>query len=117
MYGVPVNSANAGIGYSSLHGAWTARLDEHFVSQNNGYNRPAYTYATANASKTVGPITFNLGIYNLFNQSSGQFGLIGLGTQGYYNEFNPPGSNPYNNNNEEYFIPVRQIWMTVTIRI
>jgi hypothetical protein len=117
IYGVPVNSANAGAGYSSPFGNWTARFDEHFVSQNNGYNRPAYWYATANASKTVGPITFNLGIYNLFNQNSGQFGLIGMGTQAYFNQFNPPGANPYNNNNEEYFLPVRQIWMTTTIRL
>jgi Carboxypeptidase regulatory-like domain/TonB-dependent Receptor Plug Domain len=118
MYGVPVSSANAGIGYSSRFGAWTARIDEHFVSQNNGYNRPAYWYATANASKTVGPITINLGVFNLFNQNSGQFGLIGLGTQGYYNQFNAPSyANPYNNNNEEYSMPVRQIWMTTTVRI
>ncbi|MGB6986600.1 MAG: hypothetical protein WBD74_11565 [Candidatus Aquilonibacter sp.] len=75
-------------------------------------------YATANASKTVGPVTFNLGIYNVFNQNSGQFGLIGLGTQGYYNAFNPPDtSNPFNNNNEMYSLPVRQIWLTTTIRI
>jgi hypothetical protein len=118
MYGVPVNSANAGAGYSSPLGNWTARLDEHFVSQNNGYNRPSYWYATANASKTVGPITFNLGIYNLFNQNGGQFGLIGLGTQAYYNQFNAPSyGNPYNNNNEEYSLPVRQIWMTMTVRL
>lgn len=118
LYGVPVNTANAGIGYTSLHGDWTARYDEHFVSQNNGFNRPAYMYATANATKTVGPITFNLGIYNVFNQDSNQYGLIGMGTQGYYNQFNPPDTtNPFNNNNEEYGLPVRQIWMTMTVRM
>ena len=117
LYGVPVNTANAGAGYSSPLGSWTARFDEHFVSENNGLNRPSYWYATANASKTVGPITFNLGIYNVFNQNSGQFGLIGMGTQGYYNQFNPPPTGPYQSNNEEYFLPVRQIWMTTTIRL
>lgn len=117
MYGVPVNTANAGAGYASPLGNWTARFDEHFVSENNGFNRPSYWYATANASKTVGPITFNLGVYNVFNQNSGQYGLIGLGTQGYYNAFNPPDTtNPFNNNNEMYFLPVRQIWLTTTIR-
>lgn len=114
--GVPYNQANAGIGYASRTGDWTARFDEHFVSTNNGLNRPSYWYATANASKTVGPITFNLGIYNLFNQNSGQFGLIGLGTEGYYNQYNPAPTAPYQANNEEYFIPVRQISLTTTIR-
>jgi hypothetical protein len=117
IYGIPVNSANAGAGYSSPLGAWTARFDEHFVSNNNGFNHPSYWYATANASKTVGPITFNLGIFNVFNQNSGQFGLIGFGTQAYYNQFNSPSyANPYNNNNEEYYLPTRQIWLTTTIR-
>jgi hypothetical protein len=75
-------------------------------------------YATANASKTVGPITFNLGIYNVFNQNSNQFGLIGMGTQGYYNQFNPPNTtDPYASYNEEYGLPVRQIWMTMTVRM
>ena len=118
MYGVPVNSANAGVGYTSPLGSWTARLDEHFTSGNNGFNNPGYTYATANVSKTIGPLTFNLGVFNLFNQDSGQYGLIGLGTQGYYNQFNAPSySNPYNNNNEEYFLPLRSIWFTTTYRI
>ncbi len=117
IYGVPVNTANAGVGYSSQFGAWTARFDEHFVSENNGFNRPSYNYATANASKTVGPVTFNLGIYNVFNQNSQQFGYIGMGTQGYFNAFNPPDTtNPFNNNNEMYGLPVRQIWLTTTVR-
>lgn len=117
IYGVPVNTANAGVGYSSPLGAWTARFDDHFVSENNGFNRPSYWYATANASKTVGPITFNLGIFNVFNQNSQQYGFIGMGTQGYFNAFNPPDtSNPFNNNNEMYGLPVRQIWFTTTIK-
>lgn len=116
IYGVPFNQANAGVGYTSRPGEWGLRFDEHFVSTNNGYNRPSYWYATANASKTVGPLTFNLGMYNVFNQNSGQFGLIGLGTEGYFNQFNPAGSNPYQNNNEEYFLPARQLWMTTSIR-
>jgi outer membrane receptor for ferrienterochelin and colicin len=117
MYGVPVNSANAGIGYSSVAGGWTARFDEHFVSENNGFNRPSYWYATANASKTIGPVTFNLGVFNLFNQNSQQFGYIGLGTQGYFNAFNPPDTtNAFNNNNEMYGLPVRQFWLTTTVR-
>lgn len=118
FYGTPVNTANAGAGYSSGRGAWAARFDEHFVSSNNGFNRPAYTYATANVSKTLGLFTFNLGVYNVFNQSSSQYGLIGLGAQGYYNQYNPPDlSNPFNVNNEQYGLPVRQIWLTTTIRL
>ena len=117
LYGVPVNTANAGVGYSSASGNWTARFDDHFVSQNNGFNRPSYWYATANASKTIGPVTFNLGIFNVFNQSSAQYGYIGMGTQGYFNAFNPPDpTNAFNNNNEMYALPVRQIWLTTTVR-
>jgi hypothetical protein len=116
LFGIPFNSANVGIGYSSRPGAWTARFDEHFVSQNNGFARPSYSYSTANASKTIGPLTFNFGIYNVFNQDSGQFGLIGLGTQSYYNQFNPPSyADPYANNNEEYSLPLRQYWLTMTV--
>jgi hypothetical protein len=115
MFGVPVNTANAGVGYSSTFGNWTARFDEHFVSENNGFSRPSYWYATANASKTIGPITFNLGIFNVFGQNSYPFGLIGFGTQGYYNEFNPPPGG-FANYNEEYALPPRQYWLTTTVR-
>jgi hypothetical protein len=116
LYGIPVNTANAGVGYASLFGNWTARFDEHFVSSNNGFNGPSYWYATANASKTVGPITFNLGIFNVFGENSYPFGLIGLGTQAYYNQFNPPPTAPFEANNEQYFLPPRQYWLTTTIR-
>ncbi len=112
--GVPLQTANAGIGYASNPGAWTARFDEHFVAGNNGFNRPAYWFATANASKTVGPITFNLGVFNVFNQNTLQYGLIGLGTPLPFNQFGSPSSLSYNNNFEEYFLGTRQYFLTTT---
>ena len=97
FYGVPPHTANAGIGYSNKVTQFTARLDTHYVSQNNGLNRPAFRYSTANVSKTVGPLTFKLGVYNVFNQSSGQFGLIGLGTPACFNQYGSPNAIPYLN--------------------
>ena len=116
FYGVPLQTANVGVGYQNAPGGLTARFDDHFVAKNNGFNRPAYSFATANVSKTVGPVTFNLGVYNVFNQDSGQFGLIGLGSTYPTNQYGSPSSISYNNNAELYFLPVRQIEFTTTFR-
>jgi hypothetical protein len=114
IYGVPLHQANVGIGFNNRISQWTARIDEYYVGAPNGFNRPAYWFANASASKTVGPITFNLGINNLFNNDASEFGLIGLGTPVPQNQFSSGNSTAFEQGAEEYALPYRQIWLTTT---
>jgi Carboxypeptidase regulatory-like domain/TonB-dependent Receptor Plug Domain/Outer membrane protein beta-barrel family len=112
FYGIAPHTATLGLGYDSLPGAWTARVSGYYVGNNNSYYRPAFWYANANLSKTVGPITLNFGVSNLFNNDSGVYQLLNVGTPIPQNAFTP-GTSP---NNELTLLP-RQIWMTTTIHI
>ncbi|HET7813251.1 MAG TPA: TonB-dependent receptor [Candidatus Baltobacteraceae bacterium] len=75
---VPVHQAALGFDYSNA--GWEAKFDGYYVGLNNDLLRPAYTYANAALSKRVKNLTFNLGIYNVFNSQYDQFGRIGYGT-------------------------------------
>jgi hypothetical protein len=114
--GIPLDTARIGLGYSNRVGEFSARIDSYYVGINNGLNRPAYWYANANLTKTVGPITFNLGISNLFNSAASQFGMIGLGVQQPQNQF---GSNAsaLAEGSEEFGLPYRQLLFTTSFHI
>ncbi len=110
FYGIPPQTATLGLGYNNRQGAWTARISGYYVGNNNSYYRPAFWYANANLSKTVGPITVNFGIQNLFNNDAAIYQYTNAGTVIAQNSYYPP---PYSYNSQLALLP-RQIWLTTT---
>lgn len=116
--GVPLHQASVGASFNSRPGQWSASIENYYTGAPNPYARPAYWYANGNVSKTVGPVTFSLGIYNIFNQNSSPWGLIGLGTPVAQNSYGIAAGNntAFEQGAEEYALPPRQIWLTTTIK-
>jgi len=117
FYEIPLHAANAGLGYTNRPGALVARIDSYYVGSNNGFNRPAYWYANANVAKTVGPLTLNLGINNLFNSAAGGYGLIGSGSPAPQNQYGGANASAFAQGAEEFYLPYRQTWLTATFRL
>lgn len=114
---VPLHRASLGIGYVNAAGVG-ARLDGYWVGTPNGLNRPAYTYANFNVSKAfMQGISVNLGINNVFNSAAQQYGLVGLGTFQPQNQFGDPNATALSEGSEEFGLPLRQVWLTVTRKI
>ena len=118
IYGIPLHRASVGLGYSNPSG-FAARMDGYYVDGNNGFHRPAYTYANMSIAKTFVPqgLTINLGVYNVFNSAAQQYGLVGLGTFQPQNQFGDPNATALSEGSEEYGLPVRQIMLTFTHKI
>ena len=113
---VPLQRGNLGVGYSDSNG-WSGRLDGYYVGAPNSFNRPGYTYFNFNVAKTiVRGTTLNLGILNLFNSNAQQYGLIGLGLFKPENQFGTDTS-ALQQGSEQYGLPLRQIWFTVTQKV
>lgn len=116
--GVPLHKADVSLIFQNPRG-FGARLDEHYIGDNNSYNRPAFWFANASVSKDVGPLTLNFGANNLFNNAAQQWGYIGLGT---YSPVNNVAGNPQAYPNalaeaqEEFGLPFRQLWFSLTRR-
>ena len=114
--GVPLRKANFTLAFANPRGL-AAQIDAHFIDQNNPYNRPAFWFANAGISDDVGPVTINLGANNLFNSAASRYGLIGLGTYTPVNALNASAyPNALSEGSEEFGLPYRQIWFTVTKR-
>jgi hypothetical protein len=112
FYGIPPQTGSIGLGYDNRAGGLIARIDGYYVGNNNGYFRPAFWYANANVSKSVGGVTFNLGVSNLFNSAATNYGIMNVGT--------PYPQNQYVTTvpslSEEVGLPYRQVWATTTFR-
>jgi hypothetical protein len=117
FYEIPLHTANIGVGFTNPPGGVSARIDGYYVGSNNGFNRPAYWYANGNFSKTVGHFTINVGIQNIFNSAAGQWGFIGLGTPAPQNQFGGSNLTAFQQGAEEFFLPYRQMWTTLTYHI
>ncbi|MGH7708935.1 MAG: TonB-dependent receptor domain-containing protein, partial [Candidatus Dormibacteria bacterium] len=116
ILGIPLNKATLGFAYSSHHG-FDARFDTAFIGDNNGYNRPAYTYTNASVSQQLGRRTLlNLGVFNLFNQASDQYGRIGLGQFHPENQFGTD-RNAFDQASERFGLPPTQVQLSVTQQI
>ena len=118
ILGIPLRKANVGIEYRSVKG-FDARIDEHFIDTNNSLNRPAFWYATANVSFT-GPrgVTINLGANNLFNNAAQIYGFKGGGVFAPSNAIaGSQGATGLQEGREEYGLPYRQIWVTLTSKL
>jgi outer membrane receptor protein involved in Fe transport len=112
FYGIPTDTGSLGLGYANAAGGWSARIDGYYVGNNNAFYRPAYSYANANVARTVGPITFNLGISNLFNSVAQSYGILNAGIPYPQNQYVTTAPT----RSEEYGLPARQVWLTATIR-
>ncbi len=114
--GVPLHQARVGLAYDNRAGAVTAALNEYYVGYPNPYDGAPYWYANGNLTKTVGPITFNFGIYNIFNSDASKYGLIGLGLAQPQNQFGIAQGNAtaFAQGAELYGLPPRQLWFTTT---
>lgn len=115
--GIPLQTASFGVGYNNRRGQFGVNLDGWWTATNNGYDRPAYWYANANIYKTVGPITFNIGINNVFNTDAGLYGLIGFGVPSPQNFAGVGNTTALEQGAEEFALPPRQIWLTTTFHI
>jgi hypothetical protein len=111
--GIPTDTASLGLGYNNRAGRWTVRIDGYYVGSNNAYYRPAYSYANANIAKTLGPVTFNLGVSNLFNSIVEEYGILNAGTPNPQNQFVTVAPSL----SQEFGLPARQIWLTSTLRM
>ncbi|HKU68054.1 MAG TPA: TonB-dependent receptor [Candidatus Baltobacteraceae bacterium] len=116
--GVPLHKADAALVFENPRG-FAARFDEHFIDKNNSFNRPAFWFANASVSDNVGPLTLTLGANNVFNNAAQEWGYIGLGT---YTPVNDVNGNEQTypsalaEASEQFGLPYRQLWFTLTRR-
>ena len=116
VQGTPLRKADMGFAYSNPRGAGVT-FDGHFIDTNNGWNRPAFWFANASFSNNFGPVTLNFGVNNIFNSVAQQYGYIGLGTYTPVNSFNASSfPNALAEGSEEFGLPYRQMWFTITRR-
>jgi hypothetical protein len=112
FFGIPPQTGSIGVGYDNRAGGLIARVDSYYVGNNNSFFRPAFWYANGNISKTVGGVTLNLGVSNIFNSVAGNYGIMNAGTPTPQNQYvtSPPALS------QEFYLPYRQMWATTTFR-
>ena len=120
--GVPLHKGSIGADLNDGHGL-ELRLDGFYVGPNNGYNRPSYTFFNGALTKQLRNTTINLGVQNMFNQATQDYGLVGLGN---YQPFNSvflaanAGSIPPNalaEGSERFGLAPRSIMLTIMQRV
>jgi Carboxypeptidase regulatory-like domain/TonB-dependent Receptor Plug Domain len=112
FYGIPPQTGSIGVGYDNRSGGLIARVDSYYVGNNNGFFRPAFWYANGNISKTVGGVTLNLGVSNIFNSAAGNYGIMNVGTPYPQNQYVTSAPSL----SQEFTLPYRQMWATTTFR-
>ncbi len=113
--GVPLNKGSLGAEFDNHHG-FDARIDGYYYGINNGYHRPAYGFANASFLYEV-PRTHSeiaLGINNLTNSASQQYGNFNAGVPLALNAFN---ANSAAAHQEEFGLPPRTFLVTLTQRM
>jgi outer membrane receptor protein involved in Fe transport len=117
LWYVPLHRASVGIGYSNPSGFGT-RLDGYYVGTPNGFQRSAYMYANFNISQAFEQHTIlSFGVNNLFNSVAQQYGFIGLGQTRPQNQFGDTTATALGEGIEQFGLPYRQVWLTVTEKI
>jgi hypothetical protein len=71
--------------------------------------------ASVSVSRTVGPVTVNFGVYNLFNSSAQEYGYIGEALFIPENAFGHD-ANSFQQGTEEFGLPYRQMTLTFNLR-
>src|SRR5476649_97392 len=76
--GIPLHKASLGLDYNAGHNL-EFRMDGFWIANNNGYNRPAYTFFNGAITKRMRDTLLNFGVQNIFNSATQDYGLIGDG--------------------------------------
>jgi hypothetical protein len=76
-------------------------------------NRAGYWYANASLSYTHAPLTLTLGVNNIFNSVSANYGYIGLGTFQPENQYGTD-RNAFDQGSELFGLPYRSFRFLVT---
>ena len=114
---IPLHRGNVGLGYSNSSG-FSTRMDGYYVGTPNGFQRPAYWYANFNIGQSFpAGVTVNFGVNNIFNSAAQQYGFIGYGLTRPQNSFGSPNPNALSEGIEQFGLPYRQMWLTVTQKI
>ncbi|MBV8244592.1 MAG: TonB-dependent receptor, partial [Candidatus Eremiobacteraeota bacterium] len=114
--GVPFKTASLGFDYHDPRTQFEVAMIGNYVGTPNNFNRIPYTFANLTVTKTVDDVTFNLGVNNIFNNSSQPFGYIGFGTFNAQNAFGS-AQNAFDQGSEQYGLPPRQAWLTIMVKI
>lgn len=113
---IPMQKGFGSLVYQNDSGS-RIEFDETFIGNNNEFVRPAFWYTDASFSKSTGPVTVALGVNNLFNQASTQYGYFGLGSFVPENQYGTDTSALQQGSNAElYGLLARQVWLTVRLK-
>jgi len=120
IQGIPRNQANLGVDYANL--GLEFRMDGYFIGSNNPKERPAYNTWDGFVSKSLtGGLSFSLGVQNLFDQASQNYGYFGHQLFIPENQFNHDTNSiqQYVNtgSGEQFGLPSRSFSVTVSKRI
>lgn len=117
VWGIPLHRYNIGVGYANPSG-FTTRIDGFYIGTPNGYNRSSYWYANFNIGQSYpAGVTINFGVNNIFNSAAQQYGYIGSGETRPQNAFGDPNPTALGEGIEQFGLPYRQVWLTVTQKI
>ena len=87
VQGFPLHKASLAVDFTNRRG-FEARIDANYVGSNNAYNRQAFTYLNGQLSQALSKNTMvNLGVYNITNSISDDYGRLGLGVYVPVNHF------------------------------
>jgi outer membrane receptor protein involved in Fe transport len=112
LYGIPLHQAS--ISLDIAPNPWEFRIDNYYVEQNNGWNRPSFWHSNAFLTRSFdrGRYLLSIGGTNIFNNAVQDYGYIGLGTTPAVNNFNAP-VNP----SEEYGLAPAQLTLTLQAKM
>lgn len=114
IVGIPLHKASVSADYSDQHGL-DIRLDGFYIGDNNGFNRPPYSYLNASVSKQfTKTIGLNLGLFNVFNSATDTYGRIGLGQYIPENQYGTDFGGPLSQGSERFGLSPRNFTLTLT---
>ncbi|TAM62102.1 TonB-dependent receptor, partial [bacterium] len=114
ILGVPLHKLSVGLNLRS--NLFDGRLDTYWIAQNNGYNRPAYSYSNLSLSKRInGRVSVNLGVQNLFDSATDLYGRIGYGVFQPQNRYGT-ALNAFDQGSERFGMPPRSVQFMVTTK-
>ncbi|HEY2473545.1 MAG TPA: TonB-dependent receptor [Candidatus Cybelea sp.] len=109
----PIHTADAGL--TGNDGPFEATLDSHYVGPGNWLNRGGFWYANASLSMSHGPVTFTLGINNVFNSVASDYGYVGLGAFVPENQYGAD-RNAFDQGSELFGLPYRAFRFVMTFK-
>jgi outer membrane receptor protein involved in Fe transport len=111
--GVPIHQASLSIGVTP--GPWDFRLDNYFVDNNNGLNRPAYFHSNFFLTRSFnrGQTLVTLGGTNIFTQAVQVYGYLNSGTIHQQNAFATKAPTA----SEEFGLAPAQLTLTLQQRL